>query len=87
MSDCKCSFAIKMLGDGCRYCQPQEYIDRMEFSYESQIEELVDELARCRDVFECPEPGEPGEDYWLQAIADPCAVADYLEDIAIRKCL
>lgn len=40
MSECKCTFAIKMLGDGCRYCQPQEYIDRMEFGYESQIEEL-----------------------------------------------
>jgi hypothetical protein len=26
---CKCSFRIRMVGDGCRYCQPQEYIDRL----------------------------------------------------------
>jgi len=29
MIKCKCTFAIRMLGEGCRYCQPQEYIDRM----------------------------------------------------------
>jgi len=29
-SKCKCPMAISMLGDGCRYCQPQEYIDRLE---------------------------------------------------------
>lgn len=85
MSECKCNFAIKILGDGCRYCQPQEYIDRLIFNFESEIEELIDELARCRDAFECPEVGEAGEDYWMEAMADPCKVADYLEDIAIRK--
>lgn len=26
---CKCSMSISMLGDGCRHCQPQEYIDRL----------------------------------------------------------
>ena len=26
---CKCSLAISLNGDGCRYCQPQEYIDRL----------------------------------------------------------
>jgi hypothetical protein len=26
---CTCSMSISMLGDGCRYCQPQEYIDRL----------------------------------------------------------
>jgi hypothetical protein len=26
---CECSMSISMLGDGCRYCQPQEYIDRL----------------------------------------------------------
>lgn len=31
MSDsrCKCSTPISVLGDGCRYCQPQEHIDRL----------------------------------------------------------
>lgn len=35
MSQCKCSMSISVLGDGCRYCQPQEYIDRLH----DQIEE------------------------------------------------
>jgi len=26
---CKCTMSISVLGDGCRYCQPQECIDRM----------------------------------------------------------
>lgn len=29
MSKCKCSMSISVLGDGCRYCQPQEQIDRL----------------------------------------------------------
>jgi hypothetical protein len=28
-ANCECSMSISMLGDGCRYCQPQEYIDRL----------------------------------------------------------
>jgi hypothetical protein len=27
---CKCSMSISLVGDGCRYCQPQEYIDLLE---------------------------------------------------------
>jgi len=26
---CKCSMSISLTGDGCRYCQPQEHIDRI----------------------------------------------------------
>jgi hypothetical protein len=33
---CKCSMSISMLGDGCRYCQPQEYIET--------LQHLVDDL-------------------------------------------
>lgn len=29
MSTCQCSMAISMLGDGCRYCQPQTYIEHL----------------------------------------------------------
>lgn len=49
---CKCEFRIKMVGDGCRYCQPQGYIDRLHDqiedmqmdidSYERDLEELED---------------------------------------------
>jgi hypothetical protein len=37
MSKCQCSFSIRMLGDGCRYCQPQEYIDRLHESMEDMV--------------------------------------------------
>lgn len=26
---CNCGLAKSLTGDGCRYCQPQEYIDRL----------------------------------------------------------
>lgn len=41
MSDnrCMCTMAQYLTGDGCRYCQPQEYIDKLH----DQIEE--DEVA------------------------------------------
>lgn len=29
MSECKCTMSVRVLGDGCRYCQPQGYIDRL----------------------------------------------------------
>ena len=29
MVKCKCTLAIRMLGEGCRYCQPQECINLM----------------------------------------------------------
>ena len=42
---CECSFAIRMLGDGCRYCQPQEYIDRLHDTMQDMVhvESLSDE--------------------------------------------
>lgn len=42
MSQCKCSMSISVLGDGCRYCQPQEYIDRLS---EMLDDERADHLA------------------------------------------
>lgn len=29
MSECKCDLRTKLVGDGCRYCNPQEYIDHL----------------------------------------------------------
>jgi hypothetical protein len=41
MSDkCKCSMSVRVLGDGCRYCQPQGYIDRLHEQIEEEREEL-----------------------------------------------
>jgi hypothetical protein len=44
---CQCSFSIRMTGDGCRYCQPQEYIDRLHDSMEDMIhfEQISEEGA------------------------------------------
>lgn len=60
MSKCQCSMAIRMTGDGCRYCQPQEYIDRMSewlqesreeaASLEAERDQLKAENERLGDV-------------------------------------
>lgn len=44
---CKCSFTQYMLGDGCRYCQPQEYIDRLHDTIKDMQEEY-DELFNTK---------------------------------------
>jgi soluble cytochrome b562 len=44
---CKCSFAIRMVGDGCRHCQPQTYIDALELQakdYQEYTDGLVEQL-------------------------------------------
>lgn len=41
MGNCKCSLAISLVGDGCRYCQPQEYIDRLEEYLNEEREEIA----------------------------------------------
>ena len=46
---CKCIMAKSLTGDGCRYCQPQEYIDRLEEAIdmlEEELEEAANEIAR-----------------------------------------
>ena len=42
---CKCSMSISMLGDGCRHCQPQEYIDRIGEMLDEERSELSDAQA------------------------------------------
>ena len=39
LSKCRCTFAQCLVGDGCRYCNPQEYIDRLH----ERIEDLEKE--------------------------------------------
>lgn len=48
MSTCQCSMAISMAGDGCRYCQPQTYIEHL-------LETLED--ARAAPVSEAKAQG------------------------------
>lgn len=44
--------AISMLGDGCRYCQPQQYIDKLaEWLEESRTEATTLE-AKCERLLD-----------------------------------
>lgn len=44
MNKCNCTIAISLNGDGCRYCQPQEYIDR--------LHEQINDTEIERDTYE-----------------------------------
>lgn len=41
MGSCKCSLSISLVGDRCRYCQPQEYIDRLEECLNEECAEIA----------------------------------------------
>lgn len=43
---CECGFRIGLVGAGCRYCQPQEYIDRLI----EQLEELSYFVKQLEDA-------------------------------------
>lgn len=61
MDTCNCTMSISVLGDGCRYCQPQEYIDRLHDTIEAEREDYEEELnalqAKLDEVMleYCPE--------------------------------
>lgn len=48
---CKCSLRIKLVGSGCCYCNPQEYIDHLHDALnEREWQGLTDEqkMALCK---------------------------------------
>lgn len=57
---CKCDFRTKLVGDGCRYCNAQEYIDKLSGDYNDLLDENeqledrlasnIDELKRYADA-------------------------------------
>lgn len=47
ISKCKCNFKEMVLGDGCRYCQPQEYIDNLIHWHKEDIYELKEIMYRA----------------------------------------
>jgi hypothetical protein len=51
-------------------------------AYEKDIAPLESALAECRDLFPVPEPGQPTETEWLEAMSFPASVPAF-----IRACL
>ena len=43
MSKCQCDLRTKLVGDGCRYCNAQEYIDKLIESLEELIEAIEEQ--------------------------------------------
>lgn len=82
---CQCSMTISMLGDGCRYCQPQEYIDRLH----DQIEEDRAEATEAAEAIrrELAMPVKPDVDAVARIISDGMGIdTRTITDIAETIC-
>lgn len=44
----------------------------------ADIIDFIDALAKCRDTFSPPLPGDPSEQYWAAAMSDPLEVPAYI---------
>lgn len=65
MNECKCTMAQSLTGDGCRYCQPQEYINRLHEQLEENdnvITEIIGQVAALRD--EIPKSNKRGAKFF-----------------------
>lgn len=52
---CKCDLRTRAVGDGCRYCNPQEYIDKLheqDADYKSEIANLEQQLRNMAALVE-----------------------------------
>ena len=52
---CKCDLRTRAVGDGCRYCNPQEYIDKLheqDADYKSEIANLEQQLRNTLALVE-----------------------------------
>jgi len=70
---CTCTMAHSLTGDGCRYCQPQEYIDRLH----NQIEEDRKEReADTRQTVGEVEALRAEIEEWRRLVADGMPLVD-----------
>lgn len=47
-------------------------------AYEKEVAPLESALAECRDLFPIPEPGQPAEEEWLEAMSCPVSVPAFI---------
>jgi len=53
MSKCQCDLRTKLVGDGCRYCNAQEYIDKLIEALEEQrtwVGLTDEEISDCMEM-------------------------------------
>ncbi|WP_286898825.1 hypothetical protein [Achromobacter sp. UBA2119] len=86
---CKCTFAILMAGDGCRYCQPQTYIDHLEMTakdYQEYTDGLVTQrdraLAQLRECAETLGADQIDEQRAMRAYADSMKLLEEMPHIS-----
>lgn len=62
---CQCTMAQSMVGDGCRYCQPQAYIDRLHdlMEEDERRADTAEEIARRVVSLVHPHASEDTERY------------------------
>jgi hypothetical protein len=72
---CECSLSISIGGDGCRYCQPQEYIDRAIEGY-NELESEYDELKESFELFV-----NKKKDFVILQGINPCEWASYRDAV------
>jgi hypothetical protein len=64
-NECECSLRAKLVGNGCRYCNPQEYIDTLRDLVECLSEEREWVGLTRREFEECVDGLEDLEDCWV----------------------
>lgn len=89
-SRCKCSMAHSLTGDGCRYCQPQTYIDHLEYEItedrkEAQIRaDLVDQLiGYAEHDIDCErsKPGKVVDNVLVDLNPCTCGLSDLIREV------
>jgi hypothetical protein len=81
---CQCTFAQRTTGDGCRYCQPQEYIDRLHEwldeaqEWEQAVDDELTQLQMTTDTFPDPRTAIKALlDWHVQVAVDPAVNGGY----------